>query len=129
MSHAATRGLKTGGEMPSDQRESVIEVDQLPRGEHSERFDGHAHGAQVSFFLSHNQPGTGPELHRHPYEEIFIVQEGTVQFTLGEETIEATAGQIVVVPPRTPHKFVARSEPHRQLSIHPAPRMETEWLE
>jgi mannose-6-phosphate isomerase-like protein (cupin superfamily) len=115
--------------MTTEPANHPIEVDQLPRGKHSARFDGHSHGSQVSFFISTNEPGTGPELHRHPYEEIFIVEQGTVHFTVGERTVEATAGQIVVVPAGTPHKFVARSERHRQISIHPAPRMETEWLE
>ena len=113
--------------MPSEQSTYVIEVEQLPAGENASVFDGHQHGAQVSFFLSHNRQGTGPELHRHPYEEVFIVQEGVVRFTVGEQTIEATGGEIVVVPPNTPHKFVALSTPHRQVSIHPVARMETEW--
>jgi quercetin dioxygenase-like cupin family protein len=65
-------------------------------------FDGHEHGARVSFFLSHNKPGTGPALHRHPYEETFIVEEGEVIFTVGESTIEARAGDIVVVPAGAP---------------------------
>jgi quercetin dioxygenase-like cupin family protein len=107
----------------------VIKVDELPRGEHSSRFDGAEHGASVSIFLSHNEPGTGPKLHLHPYEETFIVEEGEVLFTVGESTIEARAGDIVVVPAGTPHKFVSQAETHRQVSIHPAPRMETEWLE
>ena len=115
--------------MTSDVERYVIKVDELPRGENSSTFDGHRHGAEVSFFLSHNKPGTGPALHRHPYEETFIVQNGEVLFTVGEETIEAGAGDIVVVPAQTPHKFVSRSETHRQVSIHPVARMETEWLE
>ena len=115
--------------MPSDQDGYVIKVDELPRGENASTFDGHRNGAQVSFFLSHNKPGTGPALHRHPYEETFIVEDGEVLFTVGESTIEASAGDIVVVPARAPHNFVSRSAMHRQVSIHPVARMETEWLE
>jgi mannose-6-phosphate isomerase-like protein (cupin superfamily) len=107
----------------------VVKVDELPQGENSAVFNGHEHGATVCFFLSHNKPGTGPSLHRHPYEEVFIVQEGDVLFTVGEETFEAEPGDIVVVPAGTPHKFVSRGETHRQVSIHPVARMETEWLE
>ena len=107
----------------------VIKVDELPSGEHSAIFNGHEHDAQVCFFLSHNSPGTGPRLHRHPYEETFIVQDGEVLFTVGEDTIEAGPGDIVVVPAGTPHKFVSRSAAHRQISIHPVARMETDWLE
>jgi mannose-6-phosphate isomerase-like protein (cupin superfamily) len=115
--------------MTTDQDGPVIKVDELSSGECSSIFNGHEHGAQVSFFLSHNKPGTGPRLHRHPYEETFIVQEGDVLFTVGDRTIEAGPGDIVVVPARTPHKFVSRGATHRQISIHPVARMETEWLE
>lgn len=107
-----------------------IEVERLPGSDTASRFDGHEHGAGVSFFLSRNAPGTGPDLHRHPYEETFIVQGGRVRFIVGEETVEAGAGEIVVVPPGTPHKFISLG-PGRllQISIHPVARMETEWLE
>jgi len=50
-----------------------------------------------------------------------------VRFTLGEETLEATAGQIVVVPAGTAHKFVRTGAGRlRQISIHPTARMEME---
>ena len=108
----------------------VIEVGRLPGGENAVRFDGHEHGAGVSFFLTRNGPGTGPDLHRHPYEETFIVQDGVARFTVGDETIEVGAGQIVVAPAGVAHKFVnIGGRPLRQVNIHPVARMETEWLE
>jgi quercetin dioxygenase-like cupin family protein len=106
-----------------------IRVEDLPSGENSEVFNGHEQGASVSVFLSHNKPGTGPNLHKHPYEEIFFVQAGAVTFTVGDDSIDATAGDILIVPPDTPHRFECRSEGHRQVSIHPVPEMQTEWLE
>ena len=116
--------------MTSERSDYAISVDLLPGGESASRFDGHEHGASVSFFISHNPPGSGPGLHRHPYEETFIVQGGSVSFTVGGETIEATAGDIVVVPARTPHKFISCGTGRlRQISIHPVARMVTEWLE
>jgi quercetin dioxygenase-like cupin family protein len=115
--------------MSSDNEQYVRRIDELPRGENAEAFNGHEHGAQVSFFLSHNRPNTGPKLHRHPYEETFIVQEGDVLFTVDGRTIEAAAGDIIVVPSGAPHKFLSRGATHRQISIHPVARMETEWLE
>ena len=115
--------------MTRETGERLIKADELPGSENASTFDGHQHGSQVSFFLSHNQPGTGPKLHRHPYEETFIVQEGDVLFTIGESEVEAGAGDIIVVPAATPHKFVSRGATHRQVSIHPVDRMETEWLE
>jgi mannose-6-phosphate isomerase-like protein (cupin superfamily) len=35
-------------------------------------------------------PVGGPRLHKHPYEGVFVVQEGNATFTAGEETIEVT---------------------------------------
>ena len=79
----------------------------------------------------HAPPGTGQKLHKkHPYEEVFVVQEGTVTFTTGEEVIEAGAGQVVVVPVGVPHKFVnSGTGPLRQVDIHASDRFITEWLE
>ena len=114
--------------MTGHEQAHVIRIDELPGSENASTFNGHEHGATVSFFLSHNMPGTGPKLHRHPYDETFVVQEGEVLFTAGERTIEAAAGDIVVVPAGTPHKFVSRGATHRQVCIHPVARMETEWL-
>lgn len=116
--------------MNRDVSDHAIDVDRLPGGENAVRFDGHAHGAGVSFFITRNKPGTGPDLHRHPYEETFIVQGGEARFTVGGSTFDATAGQIVIAPANTPHKFVnTGTTPLRQINIHPVPRMETEWLE
>lgn len=92
--------------MIGNRDEYVIEAEGLPGGENAVRFDGHAHGTGVSFFLTRNRPGTGPELHRHPYEKTFIIKEGEARFTVGEKTIEAVAGEIVVVPAGTAHRFV-----------------------
>jgi mannose-6-phosphate isomerase-like protein (cupin superfamily) len=107
----------------------LLKAADLPSSPTSETFEGHAHDANVSFFLSHHPPGSGPRLHRHPYEEVFIVEEGAVVFTVGDDEIEAGPGDIVVAPARTPHKFLVRLGPARQINIHPVARMETEWLE
>ena len=32
-------------------------------------FEGAPFGSEVSFFLVNNEPGSGPDLHRHPYSE------------------------------------------------------------
>ena len=107
----------------------VFKIADLPGSETADRFDGHPHGSSVSVFLSHNTPGTGAPLHKHPYEETFFVIEGDVLFTVDGKEIEAGDGDIIVVPANTPHKFVSRGEKHHQFSIHPVPEMEQEWLE
>ena len=87
-------------------------------------------GVGISALLIAAPPGHGPRLHRHAYEEVFIVQEGTVTFIAGDESREAHAGEIVVVPPNTPHRFVNSGDgPLRQIDIHVSSRFVTEWLE
>jgi len=42
------------------------------------------------------QPGEGPRLHRHPYDETWVVQEGNLTFQLGDERHQAGPGDIVI---------------------------------
>ncbi len=110
---------------------NVIDRDELPGGETARTFEGYRYGdADVSFFLTNGSPGSGPDLHRHPYAEVFVIQDGEVTFTVGEDIIEASAGQIVVVPTGVPHKFVNSDTARaRHIDIHASRRMITEWLE
>jgi mannose-6-phosphate isomerase-like protein (cupin superfamily) len=74
-------------------------------------------------------PGDGPALHRHPYEEVFVVQEGEATFTLGGEQRVVRGGEVVVAPPGVPHRFVNSGDgPLRQLDIHVSRAFDTEWL-
>ena len=58
------------------------------------------------------------------------MQEGRATFTIGEDTIDVTGGQIVVAPTGVPHKFVnSGTGPLRQIDIHANDRCVTEWLE
>lgn len=110
---------------------AVIDRDELPHNETTYRFEGYRHGgANVSFFLSETPPGEGPDPHTHPYDEVFVVQEGTLTFTVGETTVEASGGQIVVAPAGAPHRFVNSGfELSRHVDIHTSGRMSTEWVE
>jgi mannose-6-phosphate isomerase-like protein (cupin superfamily) len=109
----------------------VIARDELPHGAIAHKFEGYLYGdVNVSFFLVDSPPGSGAGLHTHPYEEVFVVQEGEATFTVGDARIEATGGQIVVVPAGVPHEFVnSGTGPLRQVDIHPSGRMTTEWLD
>ena len=109
---------------------TTLPVADLPGSETAVRFVGKDHGATISFFLTRHPPGTGAKLHRHPYEETFIVEEGHATFTVDGEAIEADAGQIVVVPAGAAHGFVSSGDGElRQVSIHPSEVMVQEWLE
>lgn len=109
----------------------LVSKDDLPYGGTAHCFEGHEFGSvNISFFLNEGPPGTGPSLHRHPYDEVFVVQEGCVVFTVGDQTIEVTGGQIVIAPAGQPHKFVNVGPGlARHLDIHTSERMITEWLD
>ncbi|HSK99379.1 MAG TPA: cupin domain-containing protein [Rubrobacteraceae bacterium] len=104
----------------------IVAREELPYATIAHRFEGYRYGGvNASFFLVDSPPGGGPVLHTHPYEEIFIMLEGDATFTVGDATIEASAGQIVVAPAGVPHKFVnSGSGPLRQVDIHPAGRIQ-----
>ena len=110
---------------------SRVHRNELPRaGERSHVFQGSNHGANVSFFLIDSDPGEGPPLHAHPYEEVFVVETGKATFTVGDDTIEAHAGHILIAPPGIPHRFVNSGRDRLQtVNIHPSAEMITEWME
>ncbi len=108
----------------------ILDLADPARGDDAGEFQGHNLGASVSFIVVDAPPGSGPKLHRHPYAEIFVVQEGRATFTVGDATIEASGGQILVAPAGVPHKFVNTGSGRlRQLDIHTNDRFVTEWLE
>lgn len=94
-------------------------------------FQGAPYDANVSvMFYTTDEIGGGPKLHQHPYEEVFIIREGRVLYTVGEDTIEAVAGQIVVAPANVPHKF-ENIGPGRleSIDLHMAGAFKTIWVE
>jgi quercetin dioxygenase-like cupin family protein len=91
---------------------------------------GEDHGATVSLILDESDPGCGPRLHRHPYDETWVVIQGALTFQAGDERFAAGPGDIVVVPPGTPHRFTNDGPGRSRLvCIHAHPTFDTEWLE
>jgi mannose-6-phosphate isomerase-like protein (cupin superfamily) len=103
----------------------VVNQDQLEGA-----FEGQDHGVGISFFLVDARPGGGPALHKHAYAEVFIVLEGRATFFAGDEERQIGAGEVVVVPSETPHRFFNSGQGAlRQVAIHVSPRFVTEWIE
>ena len=108
---------------------TVIRVEDLPFSVIAHELVGADHGVGITFLIVDAPRRRGPALHKHPYEEIFIVQEGQGTFVVGEEELVVGAGEIAIVPPDTPHKFVNSGDgPLRQVDIHVSPSFSTEWL-
>jgi quercetin dioxygenase-like cupin family protein len=55
-------------------------------------------------FTFEDGPATQPDApHQHPHEQITYVAEGKLLFFIGEESFELEKGDMIVVPPNTPH--------------------------
>jgi mannose-6-phosphate isomerase-like protein (cupin superfamily) len=105
---------------------ALIKHDTLPNG----NLRGEDHGASISLILDESEPGHGPRLHRHTYDETWVVIEGSLTFHAGDQQLSAGPGDIVIVPPDTPHKFTNNGPGRSKLvCIHAHPTFETEWLE
>lgn len=101
---------------------SFLNVDQLPFAGMSHEFVGEVHDAPMSAYIVKAKPGQGPPLHTHPYVEVAFVVEGLAKMTIGNEEREVAAGDIAVIPPNTPHRFVNCGDTLlRQIDIHASP--------
>jgi mannose-6-phosphate isomerase-like protein (cupin superfamily) len=109
----------------------VLNREDLPRDGNTYEFQGFQFSdTEVSFIWVDMAPGGAVRLHKHPYTEIFIVQEGVSTFVVGSETMEAHSGQIIIVPAEVPHKFWnAGDRQLKQIDIHVNKEFDTIWLE
>ena len=109
---------------------SIVKRDELPSSEIARELVGADHGGVgVCVIFVDAPPGGGPRLHKHLYEELFILLEGEATFVAGEEEIQAGAGDVVIVPADTAHAFTNSGDGRlRQIDIHVNPSFSTEWL-
>lgn len=102
---------------------SFTNIEQLPFVGMSREFHGEREGAPMSAYIVNAKPGQGPPLHMHPYVEVIFMLEGNAKVTIGDETREAKAGDIAIVPANTPHRFVNSGETAlRQIDVHASPK-------
>ena len=96
-------------------------------GPHRGSVSGEALATQVTILAYGNdEPGVGPRLHVHPYDEVFVVQQGRARFFIGDQIIDAEAGETVLGPAGLPHRFINLGPGRLQtLDIHLSPR----WIQ
>jgi quercetin dioxygenase-like cupin family protein len=121
---------------PDEPRKLIATVDllsrssTLPGSDEARDFVGSDHGAELTLILVDAPVGHGPALHRHPYEEIFVVYRGTGTFFVDGSQVEAGPGDVVLAPAGTAHRFInSGGDRLRLTAIHHAPNFTTEWLE
>jgi mannose-6-phosphate isomerase-like protein (cupin superfamily) len=105
-------------------------ITELEPGNYSRSLQGADHGdVGVCLIMVEAPPGKGPALHRHPYEEVFVIHEGEGTFTAGDEEAHVAAGAVVIVPANTPHRFVNTGDSTlRMTTIHTSAKFQTEWV-
>jgi quercetin dioxygenase-like cupin family protein len=101
---------------------TVIPIEELRRSPTAALFEGRDEIPVSVFVTAYPQRGKGPDLHLHPYPEVFVVETGTAVFTAGDEQITVEAGNVVIVPKETPHGFKCDGDDTlRVVSVHPSP--------
>lgn len=84
--------------------------------------EGGRYGLATSVFASDITPGSGPAMHSHPYAEVFVLHEGSGRYLVGDDEIEAQAGDVVIVPAGAWHSFTNPGPAIlRHTAIHEAP--------
>ena len=94
------------------------------------RYEGEPNDVGVSLIMVDTAPGDGPRLHRHTYEEVFVVQSGSARFTVGDDSLDAEPGDVLVAPAGMPHRFVnTGADRLRMVAIHVSPKFIQEWVD
>lgn len=105
-----------------------IQRKDLPYRGSSHHFVGANNGdVNISVFLFHGMPGSGPEPHFHPYDEVQFIQEGRGRWVVNGEEFEAGAGDILVIKAGEIHGFKCIEGPLVQLDVHLSPRFIQEY--
>lgn len=61
---------------------------------------------------------------------MFILLEGQAAYTIGSDGLEIEAGEIVIVPAGTSHKFIHTGKSRlKQINIHVNRKFITQWRE
>jgi mannose-6-phosphate isomerase-like protein (cupin superfamily) len=106
-----------------------VRIRDLPFSNIAHELVGADHDVDACVIFVDAPPGRGPSLHKHPYAEILIVQDGEGSFIVGDREHHAGAGEVLIVPADTPHAFTNTGDTNlRQIDIHLSRSFRTEWL-
>ena len=68
--------------------------------------EGYQYGFDcVIIRYSVDEIGKGPNLHIHPYDEIFHILEGRAEFIVGDSKFVAQKGDLIIGPANIPHAY------------------------
>lgn len=68
--------------------------------------EGHPYGVNCTVIrYAVDGIGEGPNLHIHPYDELFHILKGRAEFTVGDDKFIAEEGDMVIGPANIPHAY------------------------
>lgn len=84
--------------------QSLFNYWDIRSGDHFIEMEGKYYGwDSATVQVAEAGPGVGPGMHAHPVEEIFVLMEGEVAFTVNGEVLDMTGPAVIRVPPNTAH--------------------------
>lgn len=60
-------------------------------------------GEDVMLVMNWLEPGMTLGVHHHPFEQIAVILTGRMRWTVGDQTVEVGAGEVLRIPPDVPH--------------------------
>ncbi|MEW9920470.1 cupin domain-containing protein [Marimonas sp. MJW-29] len=95
------------------------------------KFEGRAVDTGVSFLFNEvREAGKGPPLHKHPYDEVYIVRKGQGHVIIGDDEMEVSEGDILIIPANTPHNVLTAGRQTTEIiSVHVSDTFKGEFLE
>jgi quercetin dioxygenase-like cupin family protein len=88
------------------------------------------HVDDITVIVEEIAPGDRIPLHTHPISEVIVIDEGSPEVTLGDDTREVDTGSVVFIPAGTPHATRnATKSPVRIHAMFPSERMGIEYIE
>jgi len=83
---------------------AFVKVSELPARHPRPGWDSrYFHSEHVTFAVTEIAAGADVHRHHHEQEEIWIVVEGDLEVSIGDETAVVHAGDAAVVPSEVPH--------------------------
>ncbi|MEO3387945.1 cupin domain-containing protein [Mesorhizobium sp. CAU 1741] len=67
-------------------------------------------GEDVLLVMNWLEKGMTLGMHSHPFEQIALILAGRMRWTVGDETFEMGAGEVLRVPPNVPHGGIPISD-------------------
>lgn len=109
---------------------TVVDREQLRQNNTgTARFVGAEHGAGVSFFWVDIEPKRGPDTHRHPYTETWLVLQGEAVIVSCGEELRAGPGAVITVTENSWHQFRSSgAENLEMICIHASSEIIQEFL-